>query len=362
MKALALSSYSVLGGAEISMSTFMDHRPPGWDLRALLVADGPLREQLLGMGIDVDVAPGCASRPRPGHFARFTGALRPVLREYRPDVIWSMGTKSTLLAIPGARLGRVPLVWHKVDFSLDAQLAKPVAAGSSGVIGVSEAVLAALGPLRRSRRLGVVGPPVGLPDDLRADPDPDRPAIGTFARLIPYKGHHHIVEAGALLRREFPGLRIVLAGGPVDEHPGYPDELRALAQRLGVSEHLELPGFVSEVGPLLSQLSVYVNATYLDGAYGLEGLSGAMLEASWAGLPVVASAGGGTGEGVRDGITGTIVERSDPALLADAIAPYLRDPGLARAAGDAGAAFTRERFAPARGAERVFEMLGRAAR
>lgn len=360
MKVLAVSSYGVLGGAELSMSTFLEHRPGEWDARVMLVSDGPLRSHMQALGLEVDVAEGCEGRPRPGHFRRFAAGLRPVLARYRPDVVWAMGQKAAVLSLPVARLGRVPLVWHKVDLSWDRQLAKPLAASVQGVVAVSRAAAQALGPFRRRRLLGVVGPPLDLPEELSAHPDPARPTIGTLARLVPYKGHLEIVRAAALLADEFPGLRVVLAGAPVAEYPNYPTAVRELAGELGLGDRVEMPGFVSDVPALLERLSVYVNATHVDEeGFGSEGLSGAMLEASWAGVPVVASRGGGTEEGLIDGVTGTLVDDADPQRLAAAIAAYLHDAGLAAATAEAGRDFARRHFGAQAGARRLFELLAR---
>jgi phosphatidylinositol alpha-1,6-mannosyltransferase len=362
VRVLAISSYGVLGGAELSMSTFLEHRPADCEAEVLLVRDGPVRQHLTDLGLAVEVAVGCEGRPKPGHFRRFSQALRPMLARYRPDVVWAVGQKAALLSVAVCRRRRVPMVWHKVDFAWDRELAKPLAIGARGVIGVSRAVVGALGPLRRSRLLGVVGPPLNLPDGLQAHPDPARPTIGTLARLVPYKGHHQIIEAAALLSDRFPGLRVVLAGAPVLEYPDYPESLGALAARLGISDRVEMTGFVSNVIPVLEGLTVYVNATHVDEeGYGLEGLSGAMLEASWAGVPVVATRGGGTEEGVVDGVTGTVVDDPEPAVLASAMAPYLEDAALASRTGAAGRDFARQHFRADVGARRVFELLSRVA-
>jgi glycosyltransferase involved in cell wall biosynthesis len=255
----------------------------------------------------------------------------------------------------------VPLVWHKVDLAYDRWLAAPLGLSVNGVIGVCDAAVTALGPVRSARLLGTVGPPVTLSPSLVSRPDPAQPTIGTLARLAPFKGHHHIVRAGALLAEEFPSLRVVLAGSPLDEYPEYPAELRALASELGFDGRLELPGFVRPEA-LLRELTVFVNATYMDAeGFGLEGLSGAILEASWAQVPVVATATGGTPEAVLDGETGTLVPDPDPSRLAGAIARYLRDPDLARRTGAAGRRFA-QRFTPQAGAQHVFEMLAAAAR
>lgn len=362
MRVLAISSYAGDGGSELTFAAFLAHRPRGVQPRVLLLDDGPLRGLLARDGLTAMVASGYTGRPTPGRLVRFTRSLASLLRGERPDVIWAMGQKAALLAAPAARRYGVPLVWHKVDFSWDRSLAVPVAAAVDGVVTVSEAVAGALGPLRAKRHLGVVGPPITLDPGLIAAPDPRRPAIGTLGRLVPYKGHHHIIEAAALLRSELPGLRVVLAGTEAPEYPDYPEALRRLARELGLAEAVELPGFVA-AEQVLRGLTVYVSATYRDAqGFGLEGLSGAMLEASWAGLPVVATRGGGTAEGVVDGETGTLVEPSDPAALATAIGRYLRDPALAARAGVAGGRFARERFGPQGASRRLFDLVGQAAR
>jgi phosphatidylinositol alpha-1,6-mannosyltransferase len=256
----------------------------------------------------------------------------------------------------------VPLVWHKIDFSLDAIIALPLAAAVDGVVSVSEAVADALGPLRARRLVSVVGPPVRLAQELQLAPNERVPTIGTVATLTPIKGQLHIIEAAAILSAEFPDLRVLLAGGPSVDYPSYADELRRTAEQLEIAERVEITGFVSDVTQVLAQLTVFINATCRDErGFGWEGLSGAMLEASWAGLPVVATRGGGTPEGVRDGVTGTLVESASPAELARATARYLREPSLALAAGEAGRRFAREQFAPEVGATRLFNALAEVA-
>lgn len=364
MKVLAISSYGVLAGSELSLAEFVAHRPADVEVTVLLVEDGPLGDALEQAGVAV-VRPGGAygGQPGPRAIAGFTRELRAVLRRERPDVVWATGLKAATLAIAACRLGRVPLVWHKVDFSLDEKLARPLAAAVNHVVGVSHAVTEALGPRLKARRvLGVVGPPVRLPDSLRVEPATAPPAIGTLGGLVPIKGHEHIIRAGARLSEEFGDLRVVLAGGGSPVYPGEEARLRALGADLGLGERLELLGFQTDIVAVLRRMTVFVTATYRDEhGFGWEGLSGAMLEASWAGLPLVAAAGGGTAEGLLPGVTGTLVDHADPVLIAAAAAPYLRDPELARRTGEAGAAFARERFAPGVAAARLFDLLARAA-
>src|SRR5438128_3285656 len=357
MKVLAVSSYGVLGGAELSLGVFLDHRPPGVQASALLIEDGPLRAHLSQRGVPSCAAHGYDGRPTPAQSVRFTRSLLRLLERERPDVVWATGLKAAYMAAPASRIARVPIVWHKVDFSLDAILTYPLAAAVNGVVSVSESVAEALRSLRRHRLLAVIGPPVRLPPELHIAPS-ERLAIGTLATLSPIKGQRHIVEAAALLSEEFPDLRIVLAGAPTLDDPGYPQELRELAGGLGIGNRLELLDFVADVSTVLARLTVFVNAPFRDErGFGMEGLSGAMLEASWAGLPVGSTSGGGQREGLRDGVTGTLANPADPPALAAAIAPYLRDRELARKTGEAGRRFARERFSPEVLAPRLFAAL-----
>lgn len=360
MRVLAIAPYGQLGGSELRLATFLEHRPSTVEVHALLVSDGPLRPYLAERDIPTLVASGYEGPPNVARLARFTRSLNRLLDRTRPDVVWAVTAKPALLAVPACRIRRVPIVWHKVDFAWD-RLTLPLATCVHGVTVISEALANSLGPLRRSRLLGVV--PIALRmGDVRADPDPGRPVIGTVGRLVPPKGHHHIIEAATRLVVDHPALRVVLAGGPAANCPDYPASLVALADELGIGDRLELPGFVEDVAAIYRRLTVFVNATYRDEqGFGLEGLGGSILEASWAGVPVVATDGGGAAEAVRDGETGTLVPASRPDLLAEAIRPYLRDPDLARSVGAAGMRFARERFAPGPASRTLFSLLERAA-
>ena len=110
-------------------------------------------------------------------------------------------------------------------------------------------------------------------------------------------------------------------------------------------------------------MDVFLSATYRDPwGFGPEGLGAALLEASWAGVPVVAARSGGTPEAVLDGRTGTLIERPDPVALADAAAAYLRDAELAARTGENGRRFVRSNFEPVAASERLFSLLDRARR
>lgn len=347
------------GGAELAALTLLRHAPADFELHALVLAPGGVATRLAELGVPVRVA-ALAGRPSGRRVAGFHRALRGLLARLEPDIVLAVGLKPAALCFAAARVARTPIVWQKVDFSHDDRLTRPLARACSGVIAASEAVAAAVPD---DRLLGVLPPPVRLPDSYRAPGDPSPPVIGSAGALVPYKGHRHLIEAAVRVMDRFPDLRVVIAGGAAAAAPGHEHELLEAARRAGIAERVELTGHVERIEDVLDRLSVFVSATHRDPqGFGEEGFGAAIIEASWAGLPVVATSGGGAPEAVRDGVTGTLVPPADPQRLAAAIGAYLADPAAARAAGEEGARFARERFRPATLAPRLFEWLRAAAR
>jgi glycosyltransferase involved in cell wall biosynthesis len=87
-------------------------------------------------------------------------------------------------------------------------------------------------------------------------------------------------------------------------------------------------------------------------------VSNALLEAMAVGLPVVATAVGGTPEVVVDGVTGLLVPPREADRLAEAIATPLRDRALRQRMGQAGLERVRECFSVGQMVSRT-EMLYR---
>lgn len=348
-----------LGGAELAALTLLEHAPPDVELEALVLAPGPAVARLEAMGIPVSVD-DMVGRPSLKRAASFHRSVRRLLRRVEPDVVLAVGIKPTVLCIAAARMARTPIVWQKVDFAYDGRFARPLARACTGVIANSQAVAAAV---PGGRLLGVVPPPVRLPDGYRATGSASPPTIGSVGMLVAYKGHAHVIEAAAKLRASVPDVRVLIAGGPTPTAPDHERELRDQADRLDMAERVEFLGHVDRIEDVLDRLSVLVSATHRDASgFGEEGMGAAILEASWAGLPVVAASGGGAPEAVQDGVTGTLVPPAQPGRIADAVGHYLSDPDAARAAGEAGARFARERFRPATLGQRLFDLLRQSAR
>jgi glycosyltransferase involved in cell wall biosynthesis len=178
---------------------------------------------------------------------------------------------------------------------------------------------------------GVAPPPDGAPVGAGAAGPTPSPAGGLVVlysgRLRTRKAVAVLLEAVARLRREEPGVALVLVGDG-EQRPA----LREQAERLGIAGAVRFVGKVprDEMARRLADADVFC----LPSLY--EGLPLAVLEAMAAGLPVVATAVSGIPEAVEDGATGLLVPPEDADALARALGELARDPERRRRMGEAG--------------------------
>ncbi|KAF0246594.1 MAG: hypothetical protein FD180_592 [Planctomycetota bacterium] len=150
--------------------------------------------------------------------------------------------------------------------------------------------------------------------------DRSRPEALFVGRLEPQKDLRTLLAAWPLVRKRVPDARLRIVGkGPQEA------ELRAL----GV-EGVDWCGFHEDVAPFWRS----ARALVLPSKW--EGLPNVVLEAMSWGLPVVATAVGGSVELVREGKTGYLAAPGEPLTLADRVARVLEDQDMARAMGNAG--------------------------
>jgi glycosyltransferase involved in cell wall biosynthesis len=149
--------------------------------------------------------------------------------------------------------------------------------------------------------------------------------LGIVAQLIERKGHAVLFDALARIADGGPQFTLIVFGqGPLR------DALERRASALGLSERVRFAGFRQDLARWMGALDLLVHPAFA------EGLGVSLLQASAAGVPIVACRAGGIPEAVRDGINGLLVAPGDTAALADAISQLLHDAARRKALGDAG--------------------------
>ncbi|WP_158289954.1 glycosyltransferase family 4 protein [Ramlibacter sp. WS9] len=238
------------------------------------------------------------------------------------------------------------------------QLMRDAAAGHCGILANSEftaGLLMGIGIARE--RIDVVS---GGVDSRRFAPSPggresSRAALGlapddvvllTVCRLVTKKGVEVLLDALTLLQSAFPRLKLIVVG---DGRRRKTYEARAKA--LGLEGMVRFAGRVphDDVPPYFWASDLFVLASYESRHAGgavrdVETMGRVLCEANAAGLPLVATASGGTPSVVRDGVNGVLVPPADAGALADAIARVLHTPALAAQLANAGRARARDEF------------------
>ncbi|MPY67619.1 glycosyltransferase family 4 protein [Deinococcus sp. SDU3-2] len=154
-------------------------------------------------------------------------------------------------------------------------------------------------------------------------------------RLLRGKGIPEYVQAARLLASR-GRARFVLVG-PLDSNPSgiRREELEAW-QAEGLVDYV---GATDDVRPYLAACHVFV----LPSAYG-EGVPRSVLEALATGRAIITTDTPGCRETVAPGHNGFLVPPGDPAALAEAMAQFLDDPGLAGRMGKASLELARQKY------------------
>ena len=266
-----------------------------------------------------------------------------ILRQERPDVLWTSLSRATILGQrAAARLGIPVVSWqHAAYLKLgNAFLLRQQQRMTNLWIADSERVSELT-----ARRLRVEPNRLLTWPIFAADPraplakpwnEKEPLRIGSLGRLHRIKGYDILAEAIALLQqRGFHApidWEVVIAGdGPERER------LIKTIQALPAGR-MRLAGYVSEPTSFLAGLHAYVQPSRS------EGFCVAAHEAMQAGLPVLASAVGGLAHSVRVGRTGWLVQPGDARGLADALAAMLSNPSRLATMGSAARAFVFDEF------------------
>ncbi|NTV29137.1 MAG: glycosyltransferase [Candidatus Omnitrophica bacterium] len=155
--------------------------------------------------------------------------------------------------------------------------------------------------------------------------------IGNVSRLIADKGHDCLLKAFLVVLMRKPQVRLLIVGeGPLH------NDLRALARRLGIADHVVFAGKRTDVPDLLACMDIFAFPTFTE-AFGL-----CLVEAMAAGLPVISTDDGAAAEIIHNGQDGILVRPGDEQGLAQSILRLMDEPGLAQKLASAGCERSRE--------------------
>lgn len=296
----------------------------------------------------------------PGHAVPMYPRMYRLLRELRPQVLHSCNL-AALEVVPLAWLARVPLRVH-AEHGWDVhdpqgcnpryqRLRRVYRPFVSHYVAVSRDLDEYLGRAvgvpaqRRSLIANGVDTDTFAParGARRAAPGcPFEPGrhwlVGTVGRLQTVKNQPLLARAFARALQDNPAMRDAARLVIVGEGPLRAEVERVLADaRMG--DLAWLPGARDDVPEVLRSLDLFILPSQA------EGTSCTLQEAMASGLPVVATAVGGTPDLVQDGITGHLVPADDESALAAAIVHAFCEREAAARQGQAGRKYALRSFA-----------------
>jgi glycosyltransferase involved in cell wall biosynthesis len=169
--------------------------------------------------------------------------------------------------------------------------------------------------------------------------------VGIVATMARWKGHETFLRALAALPPATP-VRGYVIGGPLYQTADSQysiAELRAVATAMGLGGRIAFTGFVADVAPAMRALDIVVHASMQPEPFGL-----VIAEAMACGRAVIASAAGGAGELIEDGIDALAHRPGDAPGLARLIEQLAGDRAMRQRLGQAAATASARRFTHAR--------------
>jgi phosphatidylinositol alpha-1,6-mannosyltransferase len=160
----------------------------------------------------------------------------------------------------------------------------------------------------------------------------DAQLLLTVGNVSERKGQDVVIRALPHILAQTPNTHYLIAGLPT-RRPA----LEALAQKLGVLDHVHFLGRVSnqELPLLINACDLFVMTSRHTAGGDFEGYGIAVVEAAFCGLPAVVSAPSGLAEAIVDGETGIAVPQDDPEATAQAIIQLLQNGALRQQMGEA---------------------------
>ena len=323
-----IDSASEMGGVEFSTVYLASHLDKTrWTVTVLCPGKGKLASACRDVGVRVEFIPlprllstsfrlGKADVRFPNPFAWIWNSfliliaanrLRLFLVQEQPDLVVTKGIYAHLCGGLASRWVPGKCIWHVQDFISErfGGLYKAVfgllARTLPDEVIVDGSAIARQLPADIQDCVRVVLNGVDMQvfhPDIRRDGvrrqfgiGPDNIVVGHAARITPWKGQHHLLEAFGLIALRYPQARLLLVGAPTFDNDTYDKKLYSRTKELGLNDRVVFAGFRADLAQVLSAMDIFAYSSVEKDTSPL-----ALLSAMACGLPVV----GFDIEGVRE--------------------------------------------------------------
>jgi L-malate glycosyltransferase len=273
------------------------------------------------------------------------------LKRRKFDIVHAHDLWATLLAVPAARLARVPvIIASQRDLSHDPfyqsrrgkflrRLQRMSDAVVVNAISIQEGLLKE--QVLPAEKLRVIRNGLDLERFGSVGRKREQLFPGVSGKLIvlvgnmhtDVKGHPWLIEAAPAVVSQFPDVHFVLVGDGASRK-----QFAVRIAQLGLEQNFLFLGRRNDVPEILASCDMALLPSRA------EGMPNAVLEYLASGLPTIATNVGGNAEIIIDMRNGMLVPPEDAKALSQAILRLLHDPALGHRISQNGQAFVRETF------------------
>ncbi|MBB6052404.1 glycosyltransferase family 4 protein [Armatimonas rosea] len=296
-------------------------------------------------------------------FWHYAQTVATFARQNSIELIYTNSLKSDFYGALAGLQARLPVIWHVRDRIESSYLPKPATALVRlfaqwlpvCVVANSHATLETLQlPSTKPSEVVYSG---FTPEFCACCQEPraqnERPQVGLVGRIASWKGQEILIRAAAQLLSRGTQAHFRIIGAPLFGEDEELERLKHLVGELGIESHVSFLGFQPDIPQQLLQLDILVHASTTPEPFGQ-----VVVEGMLAGLPVIATDGGGVREIITHGQTGLLVPCGDVDALAQSLQRLLDSPAEAAELAAKGRAHAQQTFTIAHSA-RASEQLYR---
>lgn len=360
----ALSIYELLGRKKYEV-TFVCGPSIG--------PEGDCLPQLNSKGLDHTIIPSLTRDIHPIKDLKALFEICTLIRKIKPTIVHTHTSKAGVLGRIAAKILRVPVIihqphglalgeaWEVLDTprnhfirKLLITLEKILAKFTDRFIAYTEIEVEEHLHYGIGKREQFVAIPYGLDLSCFCDklnnvsgksPKNRSPIIGSVGRLVTSKGYQYLIEAMALVKQQFPDIKLfVVGGGPLK------NELESSVKKLGLTDNIQFLGVKDDIPQFLSSIDIFVLPTLYE-SFGI-----VLIEAHACKKPVVVSDVGSISAVIKDRETGLLVPPRNPHAIAEAIIRLLRDEELYKKLCEAGFESVKRNYRIEKTMEKIEEL------
>lgn len=379
MKVLFINHMGFMGGGERSMLALMDGlKQTGKYTVCLMAPEGELLESARNKGHQI--FPFNFGRIRRSYnplvwikglagLIKGIAVIKNVLNDKDIELVHANSLKAAIMGGLVARRAKRTMIFHTRDFLSAGLLGRPLitmAYKLSARVIVNSRSVAQIYGSDPQNKVAVVYNYVTSPEKItperrkkiRAENGvtEKQPVVGYVGRLHPDKDIETLLKGFNVLLDSIPDGHLWIVGGAMPGEEKYQHLLENYADKLGISRKVVFFGWRNDATKLMSCFDVLVVPSKK------EPFGRVTVEAMMLGIPVLATASGGTLEIIEDNKTGLLFNPGDNRQLAQKCLEILNDHAKTSRITDLAKSAVERKFNAERyidGVEKVYGSLGR---